>query len=75
VSVLDIEVEDGRDPRMGEAGQDPRLAAEAFARGGVAQGAAEEHLDGDDSIEVGVVGLPDLAHAAFTEGFEEAVAA
>ena len=75
VSILGIEVEDGGDAGVGEAGQGQRLAAKSLAGHRVAQRAAQEHLDGDDPVQVGVVRLPDLAHPALADALDEPVSA
>ena len=75
VAVLGIEVEHGGDARVGEPGQHPRLAAEALARRRVVERAAQEHLDGDDPVEVGVVRLPHLAHPALADALDEPIPA
>ena len=72
-AVLGVEVEDGRDARVREAGQDVRLAPEALARGRVPERAAQKHLDRDVAVEVQVAGAIDLAHAACAERFQDLV--
>src|SRR4051812_35866655 len=60
---------------MGEAGKDQRLTAKTFAGKRVAPRAAQEHLDGDDAIQVGIMRLPYLAHTTLADGLDQAVPA
>ena len=71
---LRVEVEDGGDAGMREPRQHVGLAAEALARRAVVERARGEHLDRDLAIEVRVVRLPHLAHAAAPDLLDEAVA-
>ena len=73
VPVLGIEVEDGGDAGVRETGEHQRLAAKSLAGGRIDQRAAQEHLDGDDAVQVGVVRLPHLAHAARADALDEPV--
>ena len=72
-AVLRVEVEDGRNAGVREAGQDVRLAAESVPRGGVRKRAAQEYLDRDVAVEVQIVRAVHLAHAALAERLENAV--
>jgi len=72
-AIPDIEVEDGGDTRVREAGQHERLATESFSARRVAQGSVQEHLDGDIPVEVVVVGLPYLPHPALADALEESI--
>ena len=58
-----------------DAGGDLGLAGEAGGRGAAVDELGEEHLDGAQAAaEAGGLGLVDLAHAAATDGAEDAVA-
>ena len=57
-------VVDGADVRVAEAGEGPRLAAEAGQEVGVGPQLRGQHLDRDRALEARVAGLVDLAHPA-----------
>ena len=72
-----VEVEDRRDPGMRQPGERQGLTPESLVAGVVAERPecpAQQHLDGDDAIEPGVVGLPHFAHPAGADPFEQPIA-
>ena len=59
----------GDDVRMIEGGGSQRLALEPFAAIAIAGELARQDLDRHSTLQAGVVGEIDLAHAAFPEQF------
>lgn len=74
-AVVDADVVDLDDVRVGEASQRLRLAERPLARfvGAVGQRPAY-HLDGDVAVELRIAGAKDLAHAACAEPGDDPVA-
>ena len=72
VAVVEHGFEDAAEVGVGEPGHRAGLVHELVARGGV--GGGGEEFDGDASVEAGVGGFEDTAHAAFTGEALEAVA-
>jgi hypothetical protein len=73
--ALFADLEDLADVRMIERGHRHRFAPQPLPRLHVGGGGGWEQLDRDLTIETGVVGAIDLAHAALTDLGDEAVAA
>ena len=71
--VLCVEVEDGRDARMGQPGEHVGLAAKPLARRRVCKRTAEDHLYRDVAIQVEVVRAIHLAHAAGADRLEDSI--
>jgi hypothetical protein len=63
-AVVGVEIIDGGDVGMIEAGESERLVTQAVARGLVGQRLGGEDLDRDLAVEVLVARAEDLAHAA-----------
>ena len=62
-----LDTVDGGDVGMVEAGEDPRLPLEPGEAIRVRREGVGQDLQRDLAVELGVGGLPDLAHAALTE--------
>jgi hypothetical protein len=73
--VLDVDVEDIDDLRVREVSNHLRLAQEPLARQRIACAAAEDDLDRDRPVELGVKRSVDGAHAALAEHLAELVLA
>ena len=73
-AVLNIEVEDRGDAGMGKPREDVGFSPETRTRRGIAQLAVHQ-LDGDHTVQVRVVGLPNLSHPARADAIEQPVAA
>ena len=74
---LGVEVENRRDPGMRKPGEHQGLTPEPLASGVIAERPerpAQQHLDGDDAIEPGVVRLPHFAHSSRADPFEQPIA-
>jgi hypothetical protein len=76
-AVVLADVEDGADVGVEDASGGPGLALEAMDALGALLGRAVEEgdLEGDDAVEVGVVGAVDGAHAAGAKPAEDLVPA
>ena len=72
-AVLFPDVVKRADVRVVQAGDRLRFAVEALLHVGVVGEVRRQHLDGDRSIQPGVGGFVDLAHAASTEGTSDFV--
>jgi hypothetical protein len=66
-------LEDRDDVRMDEVRRRPRFALEAFTVAVVRVQELGDRLDGDETVEDGVVSLEDLAHRPLTDPGHEAV--
>src|SRR5678816_1785578 len=64
MAVDRVEVIDGLNRGMVQAGEKARLGAKVLARGVVIEGAWSQHLDRDDPLQLEVVGAVHHAHAA-----------
>ena len=74
-AVPDIEVEDGGYTRVRESGQHECFSSEALTARRIAEGSGQDHLDGDITVEIVVVCLPHLTHAALADALEQPVPA
>ena len=72
-AVLLADVVERADVRMIQAGDGLRFALEPLAQFGTICKMRRQNLDGDNSIEAGIAGFVDLAHATRTDSGEDFV--
>ena len=72
-SVDLADVVDRYDVAVVEACSGADFAAESLFEFGVFTQMREQHLEGHDTVDLGVVGAPDLAHSAATEQLDQLV--
>ena len=67
----EAEVVDGDDVGVAEAGEEAAFALEAGGEGGGGAEVGWEEFEGDETIELRLAGLEDVAHAAGADEFED----
>jgi hypothetical protein len=74
VSVLRIEIEDRCDAGVRQPRENEGFASKAFSARCMLESSAQQKLQRDFSVEVVVLGFPDLSHPAFANALDEPVA-